>query len=466
MHEDPKAGWKVSRFVPGCTAFDYHDQEQVAQALRMARRLHESGVVSPWSFDFYDESLKIEGLLREAGWTFPHDYDRLAASIAHLVEPLRAGTGEPVLCHNDFYGPNLLVHDGRMSLIDWEYAAMGDYGCDFGNFVAQGSGYTVEEAIGAIPLYFGRMPTKDEEFHLLACTALVGWYWYVWALYKELKGMPAGEWLYVWYKAAKEMCIRDRSVALARALAARGVEPAAVLGFSLGQASALAASGMLSCEATFAFVKERSRLMAEAAAAHPGAMSALLKADEAGVQALCDECAQGDVLVPANFNCPGQIVIAGTSAAVERAEAAWAASGKRFSRLATSGAFHSPLMAEAAEGLAAYLKDVAFEEARVPLVCNVDARPLAAADARDHLVRHLTSPVRFEQSVQALAAAGADTFAEVGFGGVLFGLVKRIDRGVGRACVQDRESLEAFCGAQASRREAASSVTRSEQELS
>ena len=102
-----------------------------------------------------------------------------------------------MLCHNDFYGPNLLVHDGRMSLIDWEYAAMGDYGCDFGNFVAQGSGYTVEEAIGAIPLYFGRMPTKDEEFHLLACTALVGWYWYVWALYKELKGMPAGEWLYV-----------------------------------------------------------------------------------------------------------------------------------------------------------------------------------------------------------------------------------------------------------------------------
>ena len=123
-------------------------------------------------------------------------------------------------------------------------------------------------------------------------------------------------------------------------------------------------------------------------------------------------------------------------------------------------------MAEAAEGLAAYLENVAFEEARVPLVCNVDARPLAAADARDHLVRHLTSPVRFEQSVQALAAAGADTFAEVGFGGVLFGLVKRIDRGVGRACVQDRESLEAFCGAQASRREVASSVTHSEQELS
>ena len=200
---------------------------------------------------------------------------------------------------------------------------------------------------------------------------------------------------------------------------ARGVEPAAVLGFSLGQISVLAVSGMLADEEAFALVKVRSELMAEAAAAHPGAMSALLKADEESVRALCEECAEGDVLVPANFNCPGQIVVAGTPAAVECAEAAWAEAGKRSSRLATSGAFHSPLMADAAAGLDAYLEDVAFSEARIPLVCNVDAAPLAAADARDHLVRHLTSPVRFQQSVEALAASGADTFVEAGFGGVL-----------------------------------------------
>ncbi|MRX83606.1 ACP S-malonyltransferase [Eggerthella guodeyinii] len=239
------------------------------------------------------------------------------------------------------------------------------------------------------------------------------------------------------------------SVAVARALMARGVQPAAVLGFSLGQVSALAVSGMLTDEATFALVKVRSQLMAEAAAAHPGAMSALLKADEDGVQALCEQCAEGDVLVPANFNCPGQIVIAGTPAAVERAEAAWAEAGKRSSRLATSGAFHSPLMASAAEGMAAYLESVEFSEARVPLVCNVTARPLTAADARESLVRHLTSPVRFDASVAALAAAGADTFVEVGFGGVLANLVKRIDKTATRACVQDRASFDALLAAQA-----------------
>lgn len=239
------------------------------------------------------------------------------------------------------------------------------------------------------------------------------------------------------------------SVAVARALMARGVQPAAVLGFSLGQVSALAVSGMLTDEATFALVKVRSQLMAEAAAAHPGAMSALLKADEDGVQALCEQCAEGDVLVPANFNCPGQIVIAGTPAAVERAEAAWAEAGKRSSRLATSGAFHSPLMASAAEGMAAYLESVEFSEARVPLVCNVTARPLSAADARENLVRHLTSPVRFDASVAALAAAGADTFVEVGFGGVLANLVKRIDKTATRACVQDRASFDALLAAQA-----------------
>lgn len=239
------------------------------------------------------------------------------------------------------------------------------------------------------------------------------------------------------------------SVAFARALMARGVQPAAVLGFSLGQVSALAVSGMLTDEATFALVKVRSQLMAEAAAAHPGAMSALLKADEDGVQALCEQCAEGDVLVPANFNCPGQIVIAGTPAAVERAEAAWAEAGKRSSRLATSGAFHSPLMASAAEGMAAYLESVEFSEARVPLVCNVTARPLSAADARENLVRHLTSPVRFDASVAALAAAGADTFVEVGNGCVLANLVKRIDKTATRACVQDRASFDALLAAQA-----------------
>ena len=234
------------------------------------------------------------------------------------------------------------------------------------------------------------------------------------------------------------------SVGLAHALEARGVQPCAVLGFSLGQASALAVAGMLSDEATFALVRERARLMDEAAQAHPGCMSALLKADEESVQDVCAACAQDEVLVAANYNCPGQIVVSGTVAAVERAEEAWAAHGRRCARLETSGAFHSPLMADAARGLAAYLEGVEFAEPRIPLICNVDARPLAADAARDHLARHLVSPVRFQQSIEWLVAQGADTFVEVGFGGVLVNLVKRIDKAATRVLVQDRASFEAY----------------------
>lgn len=242
--------------------------------------------------------------------------------------------------------------------------------------------------------------------------------------------------------AQPAMCVL--SVGLAHALVARGVQPSAVLGFSLGQVSALAVSGMLSDEATFAFVAQRARLMAQAALERPGVMSALLKADEQSVADVCAECACGQVLVAANYNGPGQIVVSGEVEAVERAEAAWSASGKRFARLATSGAFHSPLMQRAADQLDAYLANVQFAEPSVPLICNTDAKPLCAADAREHLVRHLTHPVRFQQSVEALAAQGAQTFAEVGFGGVLSNLVKRIDRKADRACVQDRASLESF----------------------
>ena len=233
------------------------------------------------------------------------------------------------------------------------------------------------------------------------------------------------------------------SVGLAHALEERGVRPAAVLGFSLGQVGALAVSGMLSDEATFSFVAERARLMDEAARAHPGAMSALLRVEPAEAAALCEECAGGEVLVAANFNCPGQIVVSGSSGAVERAEAAWASRGGRFSRVATSGAFHSPLMRDAARRLGEYLQGVDFAQPRMPLICNTDARPLAADTAREHLAAHLTSPVLFQQSVEGLVAAGADTFVEVGFGGVLVNLVKRIDRASTRVLVQDLHSLEA-----------------------
>ncbi len=248
--------------------------------------------------------------------------------------------------------------------------------------------------------------------------------------------------------AQPAMCVL--SVGIARALVARGVQPQAVLGFSLGQISALAISGMLSDADTFALVAKRAELMAEAASAHPGVMSALLKATPEEVEKLCAEVADGQVLVAANYNSPGQIVISGEVAAVERAEAAWSASGKRVARLATSGAFHSPLMQQAADGLDAYLSGVTFNEPSIPVICNTDACEMDAASARARLVEHLTHPVRFQQSVERLREQGVDCFVEVGFGGVLSNLVKRICRDCERPCVQDRESFDAFASANAS----------------
>lgn len=243
------------------------------------------------------------------------------------------------------------------------------------------------------------------------------------------------------------------SVGIAHALEARGVQSAAVLGFSLGQIGALAVSGMLSDEDTFKLVRRRTDLMAQAADAHPGAMSALLKGTDAEVEQLCVDCAQGQVLVPANYNSPGQVVVSGEVEAVERAERQWAAQGKRASRLKTSGAFHSPLMDDAARGLAEYMEGVEFHDPRIPLICNVDAQPLSAAQAREHLALQMTHPVRFVQCVNNLASAGARTFVEVGFGGVLMNLVKRIDKELGRECVQGKSSFDACVEAYGAGRE-------------
>lgn len=215
VYEDEDQGWKISHFIPNCVEFDYFNAAHVSEALAVARKLHESAVVSPWSFDFYKESVKIEKLLRADYYPFPEDFADMQRAVSALVPAMRAGAGNPVLCHNDFYGPNLLTReqvvfpDGSQKdidicLIDWEYAAMGDYGYDIGNFVAQGSGYTVQQAIDILPKYFGREPREDEVFHCLACVAVVGWYWYVWGMYKESKGASMGQWLRIWYTSAKE----------------------------------------------------------------------------------------------------------------------------------------------------------------------------------------------------------------------------------------------------------------------
>ncbi len=219
------------------------------------------------------------------------------------------------------------------------------------------------------------------------------------------------------------------SVGLGRALLSQGRKPDVVVGFSLGEISALMVAGIVSLDEGFALLNERSHALADSCKKTPGAMLALLGASHDEAQEVCDVCSEGDVLVCANYNAPGQVVVSGTCAAIDRAEAYWKEQSKRSARLKTAGPFHSPLMKEAAERVGEFCKTLSFtNEGAIPLVCNSDAQYFDAGQAADRLARQIMSPVKFEQSVAALVNQGETEFIEVGFGGVLTNLVKRIDR--------------------------------------
>lgn len=202
LHEDPISGWKISRYLPHCEELDYSNRDQVKEALRMVRTLHESGVESEFSFDLFEETQRLLKLLDERHWASFPDFKPLDKAIADLAAYLRDEGSPRCLCHNDFYNTNLLVADGKMHLIDWEYSGMSDYASDLGTFICC-SRYGLDGALEVLREYFQRELTSQELAHCLAYTALASYYWFIWALYKDACGTPVGEWLYLWYKAAK-----------------------------------------------------------------------------------------------------------------------------------------------------------------------------------------------------------------------------------------------------------------------
>ena len=200
VYEDPAVGWKISRFIEDCVPFDYHNPAHVRAAMEIGRKLHGSGAASPWEFDVYAKAVEIVGLLGQIEFNGFAELSELASRLSACVE--RDGVS-PVLCHNDFYEPNFLVHDDGMDLIDWEYSAMSDYASDLGTFVCC-SDYGISEAEGVFREYFGREPSEGEMRHCMAYVGLSAYYWFVWALYKEKAGDPVGEWLYLWYRMARD----------------------------------------------------------------------------------------------------------------------------------------------------------------------------------------------------------------------------------------------------------------------
>jgi len=235
------------------------------------------------------------------------------------------------------------------------------------------------------------------------------------------------------------------STAVARLAVSRGLTPAFAAGHSLGEYSAHVAAGTVSFADALRTVRRRGRYMQEAVPVGAGAMAAILGLDADGVARACADAAQGEIVTPANLNAPGQIVIAGHTAAVARAgERARALGARRAIALAVSAPFHCPLMKPAEERLAPELRALAAKDPSVPVVANVDAEPKrTAAAAIDALIRQVSSPVRWEDVVKRLIAEGATRFVELGPGTVLAGLIKKIDRSVTVASVEDEAGLEA-----------------------
>jgi [acyl-carrier-protein] S-malonyltransferase len=230
------------------------------------------------------------------------------------------------------------------------------------------------------------------------------------------------------------------SLAVLAALRARGIEPDYVVGHSVGEFAALAAASAIGVEDTLTLVRERGLAMSEAAKAHPGAMAAILGLEDDVVERLCRRI-RG--VWPANYNCPGQLVVSGEMAAVDECCArATEAGARRAIKLRVSGAFHSPLVARAAERLRPAIDRVRIIEPAAPFMSTVTARLEAGNRIAPLLVDQLTAPVRFTQAATELVRHGARTFVEVGPGNVLSGLVRRIDRSVKTVSVNSVAALE------------------------
>jgi [acyl-carrier-protein] S-malonyltransferase len=211
-----------------------------------------------------------------------------------------------------------------------------------------------------------------------------------------------------------------------------GVMPAYLSGHSLGEYSALVAAGALSLKDAAGLVAERGRLMQAAVPAGVGAMAAILGGDDAQIAAVCEDLAQGQVVAPANFNSPGQLVISGHADAVDRVIARLAELGtKKAVKLAVSVPSHSMLMREAADRLGERMAAISWSMPSIPVIQNADAAAHdSVGDIRDALLRQLYLPVRWTECVQALAAAGVTQALECGPGKALVGLIKRIDKSV------------------------------------
>ena len=221
--------------------------------------------------------------------------------------------------------------------------------------------------------------------------------------------------------------------------------PQFTAGHSLGEYSALVASGALSFSEAVKTVRLRGKFMQEAVPVGEGAMAAVLGMEREQVEKICEEVSSGEILTPANFNSPGQIVIAGHSKAVERAIERVKQEGKKAVLLPVSAPFHSPLMKPAGERLGKALEEISIANLKIPVVTNVEAEINTAKErVKELLVAQVSSPVRWEESMRKMIEKGIEQVLEVGPGKVLSGLMKRIDGRVESKNLEDLQTLKSI----------------------
>jgi [acyl-carrier-protein] S-malonyltransferase len=223
----------------------------------------------------------------------------------------------------------------------------------------------------------------------------------------------------------------------------KGIAPQFTAGHSLGEYSALVASGALTFSEAVKIVRLRGKFMQEAVPIGEGAMAAILGMEQEQVEKICEDVSFGEILTPANFNCPGQIVIAGHSKAVERAIEKVKQEGKKAVLLPVSAPFHSPLMKPAGERLEKALEEISVSDLKIPVVTNVEAEVNHSKDrVKELLVAQVSNPVRWEESMRKMIEKGIEQVLEIGPGKVLSGLMKRIDHQVENKNLEDLQSLK------------------------
>ncbi len=204
IYEDPRTGWKLSKYIEGARWLDYENPSEVSEAISMMKALHNSEYESPWTFDIFNETMRIINLLNEDGVQTFKDSDDLLSMASGLYDMVKSDDSRQCFSHNSLCDQNILVApDGFLNFIDWEYSAMSDYANDLGVFVCC-SPMSVDEACLVFEQYFERELTLSEKRHCLAYVALHSFYWLVWSLQEESQGKPTDKWLYKWYRGIKD----------------------------------------------------------------------------------------------------------------------------------------------------------------------------------------------------------------------------------------------------------------------